>query len=350
MRTDGTLWYQGTDEVMLASGPALVATQFDTYYSTYTSGTNGYGLGCAVDSAGAVWCWGSNGYGQLGNPSVATSSSSPGAVQVATNSTTTTFLTNMKKVWVDGYDGDVACAINGSGAVWCWGYGYYGALGTGYTFNYAYAKPVLVSGSQMTGVDQMSVANDHVCAHKTDGTIWCWGSNSYGQIGVGTSSSSNPTYLNPVQVTSLMTAGVQVSVGQYVSCAVDTANDVWCWGYNSYGEIGQGVTTPSSYNSPQKVLAAAGGAAFGGVAQVQVGSYSYDTVCAILSADKSLWCWGSYASSSGYVPIPYTENSMAIDTVAYFGDNWSSDPSFIDYKGQFHFGGSESSSYQVTCP
>jgi alpha-tubulin suppressor-like RCC1 family protein len=352
MRSDGTLWYQGINEVMLASGPAVTAVSYDTYWTADPTATTGSGLGCAVDSAGAVWCWGSNNYGQLGIGSTSTGSGS--AVQVATTAVGTTYLTGMKKVWVDGYNGEAACAINGSGSVWCWGYGNYGELGNGSTFNYPYAKPVLTAAgsSQLTGVDQMSVAEDHTCAHKTDNTVWCWGSNSEGQIGVGTSSSSNPSYLYPVQVTSLMNQALQVSVGQNVSCAVDSANDVWCWGYNYYGQIGQGSTSTTTYTSPQQVLTAAGGSALSGVSKVVVGAYYSDSVCAMKSADGSLWCWGSYSSgmTPAYAPAQYAENSTPVDTVAYFGDAWNNNPSFIDYKGQFHFGGYESSSNQVTCP
>jgi alpha-tubulin suppressor-like RCC1 family protein len=351
MRSDGTLWYQGsaTGEVMAGSS-ALVATQFSTYYSTYSSGTTGYGLGCAVKSDGSVWCWGGNSYGQLGNGNT-TVTSSPTALQVVTNTTGTTNLTGISKVFVDGYNANVACAINGSGAVWCWGYGNYGALGNGYTFNYPYAKPVVTSGTtQLTGVDQMSVSTDHVCAHKSDGTVWCWGNNSDGQIGQGNTTTAS--YLYPTQVTSLFSSITQVSVGYYMSCALDNASDVWCWGLNNYGQVGTGSTTPSAVSSPTKVLTMTGGSAFGGNSQVEVGGYSYSySVCTLMSADGSLWCWGNYSgSANGYKPIPYAEQSNAISSVAILCDNGDgSYPSFIDFRGAFHYGGSTGSP-QVVCP
>jgi alpha-tubulin suppressor-like RCC1 family protein len=335
--------------VLDSTANPLIATQFSTYESTNPSGT-GSGLGCAVKADHSVWCWGSNYTEGLGSGNTNTSFNTPSAVQVVTNQTGTMNL-SASKVYVDAYDGYLACAIDMSSGAWCWGYGNYGALGNGYTTNSSYAKKVVttVGGTtQFTGVSQMAVVQDHACALKTDGTVWCWGSNGYGQLGIG-STSSTP-YTVPQQVTALGSGAItQVMVQQNMSCAVDNAHNVWCWGYNYYGEVGIGTTTPNYVTTPAKVETTDAGPVFGGVSMVQTSANYYST-CALVTADSSIWCWGNASSSQGYTPQPYTESSNAITAVALMCDNGGSYPSFIDYQGHFHFGGSPQPSYQISCP
>jgi len=83
------------------------------------------------------------------------------------------------------------------------------------------------------GVSSVSAGGHHTCAVKTDGSLWCWGDNSYGQIGNGTlgGSVSEPVQVIPSGVSS-------VSSGWFHTCAVKQNGSLWCWGDNGYGQLG----------------------------------------------------------------------------------------------------------------
>jgi hypothetical protein len=95
----------------------------------------------------------------------------------------------------------------------------------------------ILAPTSLTNVAELSVGGSHACARKIDGTVWCWGNNSYGQLGNGTTTSSLTT---PVQATGIAGA-TTVSVGDITSCA-STSTSTYCWGYNGQGAIGNGST------------------------------------------------------------------------------------------------------------
>jgi hypothetical protein len=330
-RSDGSLWDEGTDPVMTASSALFLATNFSA---------GGVSLQCGVQSGGSAWCWGSNGIGQLGNNG-ANAGSSPAQVVTASGP-----LANVAKIFVDGEDGEVACAVDTGSDAWCWGYGGLGALGTGNTSSSSVAVPVLTQsgGPQLSGVDQMAVAHDHVCATKTDGTLWCWGLNASGQVGVG---SAQTPILYPAQVSSLAHV-TSISVALSISCATTPDGAVWCWGTNASGQLGNGLTSGQSTSPVQVLSSADAGVPFGGAAQVNVGS---GTVCALKTADRSLWCWGANTDSQSKIPVPFTEQSLPVSGVFVLCNNTQdlNRPSFIDGTGVVHENGA-AEAVQVTCP
>ncbi len=132
---------------------------------------------------------------------------------------------------------------------------------------------------------KIALGGFHTCALKEDGSLWCWGDNQYGELGVGTACSAPPNQVcgtaSPVEVTALGHGVRDVALGSYGhSCALKTDGSLWCWGRNDRGQLGDGTTFAKS--SPVKV------AALANIVKVALGE---GHSCA-LRTDGSLWCWG----------------------------------------------------------
>jgi len=122
------------------------------------------------------------------------------------------------------------CAVDETGAAWCWGANRYGQLGDGSTDSSA--TPVKVSGE--TSWRQVAAGNSHTCAVDNDGAAWCWGGNFAGKLGDGSTESST----TPVKVSGLPGAVKFVTVSSERSCAAPVAGGVWCWGDNTHDVTG----------------------------------------------------------------------------------------------------------------
>lgn len=212
----------------------------------------GYSQGsCAVRSGGEVFCWGYTAKGHGGWSTIRSREAGihqvlgPGGVGV---------LDGIEKVSVGTYEH--ACAVTEVGGnVWCWGRNTYGQLGDG-TFDEGY-YPVQVVGSggvgNLANVSHVVAAYESTCAVKTDGTVWCWGSNSNGKLGTG----DNHDSPEPVQVVGPGGAGflsgvTQIDARDFHVCALRSDKTVWCWGANSYGQLGDGTDVDS--NIPVQVM------------------------------------------------------------------------------------------------
>jgi alpha-tubulin suppressor-like RCC1 family protein len=180
---------------------------------------------CAARIDSTVACLGENGSGQLGDVSM-TSSDVP---------VNTVGLTQVSEVASGALH---ACAIAG-GALWCWGDGSSGRLGTGNQLSHS--TPFAVSGGQIAAPGKLTVGGSHSCVIAGTGEAWCWGLNGNGQLGIGTQALT----LSPVNV---MMLGVvtDVRVRDESSCAVKTGGQAVCFGNGDEGQLGNGGTADSS--------------------------------------------------------------------------------------------------------
>ncbi|MBU6336175.1 MAG: hypothetical protein KGS47_17430, partial [Chloroflexi bacterium] len=178
---------------------------------------------CARTTGGALFCGGNNFAGQVGDgstanrsPWVAVSGLGSGVTQVRTSAHHT-------------------CAIVGGG-VRCWGYNVSGQVGDGTTGDRA--TPFSVPG-ESSGVSELSPGGWHTCARHSDRGVTCWGANDQGQLG------NNSTTDRGVSgfVSGLAGDVVQVAAGGKHTCALRAAGQVLCWGWNLYGQLGDGTTT-----------------------------------------------------------------------------------------------------------
>ena len=192
------------------------------------------------------------------------------------------------------------CALRSDATVWCWGSDYSGQLGDGTRgdVNLQRLLPVQVhkGTGRLTGVKAIAAGWDHTCALRTDATVWCWGSDIYGQLGDGGQGNADRLRLKPVQVhlgSGRLSSVKAITTGQYHSCALRTDGTVWCWGYGHFGQLGDGSRgNPGSSPVGLRLLPVhvrVGSATLGHVKAISAGGAH---TCARLAA-ATVWCWGA---------------------------------------------------------
>ena len=251
-----------------------------------------------LKSDGTVWTWGANFSGKLGiglDPTSCPRSPVPVEVHGPGN---VGYLNSISAV-MGGEMHNVA--LKSDGTVWAWGWNALGQLGTGNT-NDAYA-PVqvgLTAVPPLTSVAKLGGRPYFTLAVKSDGTIWAWGMNQFGQMGNGTvNPMSGPQVTVPVQVSNSGPGGpinnpLQVTCGYQFGAALATNGTVWTWGSGTHGELGNG-TTGSSY-TPAQVP---------GLTNITAISAGWFHILARRS-DGTAWAWGN--NSNGELGDGTTSN------------------------------------------
>ncbi len=214
----------------------------------------------ALTSSGNVFAWGYNNYGQLGNGTT-------------TNSTTPAQVSNLTGINSIAGGSYHSLALNSNGNVFAWGYNGNGELGNGTTTNST--TPVQTTGITGT-VTAIAAGADHSLALTSDGKVWAWGWNYYGQLGNGTTTNSK----TPIQVSGITGTVVAIAAGYYHSLALTSDGKLWAWGYNYDGEFGNGTTTNST--TPVQV------SSLTGITTISAGCYH----SLALTSDGKLWAWG----------------------------------------------------------
>lgn len=217
---------------------------------------------CALTRSDGAKCWGLNAWGQLGDGTT-------------TNSYTPSNATGlMSGLTAIGAGGAHTCALNAFDGLRCWGWNGFGQLGDG-TIEDRFTS-VDVTGLT-SGVAAIATGEDHTCAVTTSGGAKCWGNNSSGQLGDGTTAHS----YTPVDVTGLSSGVAGIAAGVSHTCALTTSGGVKCWGNNDYGQLGNSSTTRSP--TPVDV-----GGLTTGVAAIATGALH---TCA-LTTSGGVMCWG----------------------------------------------------------
>jgi hypothetical protein len=189
---------------------------------------------CGVLDDGTARCWGDNAYGRLGNSTTGDHSNVPVTVAGLTDAVAITAGERH------------SCALLDDGTARCWGDNTGGQLGNGTTGGHSNV-PVTVAG--LTDSLEIAPGSLHSCAALDDGTARCWGRNLHGQLGNGTTGGDSNV---PVTVAGL-TDAVTITAGSFHSCAVLDDGTARCWGNNSYGRLGNGTTGGDS-NVPVALL------------------------------------------------------------------------------------------------
>jgi len=256
--------------------PVDVVDAFSNVISGVSTVSAGGNYSQLLKEDGTVWAWGDNYYGQLGNGSY-TNASTPIQVQFSNSQA----LGNIQALSTGPYH---SVALKNDGTVWSWGYNYYGQLGC--NNDVTSPNPVQVvhaDGTPFTDVMAVSAGMNHSLALKKDGTVWAWGYNYYGQLGNGDISYGASNQLTPVQVQlstgAPLTNIVAIDAGASFNVALKDDGTLWVWGSNVNGELGDGTYTSKAY--PQQL-------AMTNVMSISAGSQ----FAVAVKQDGSVWAWG----------------------------------------------------------
>lgn len=255
----------------LASGVAAIAA--------------GFAHTCARTTAGGIQCWGANSNGQLGD-GTATATTTPVAV---------VGLTGITEVVAGGAH---SCARTMSGGVKCWGSNVDGQLGDGSTI-LAQSTPVDVTGLT-GGVMALAAGRNHTCALTGVGGVRCWGRNSDGQLGDGTTTAR----ATPVNVSGLTTGVIAIGAGEGHTCALTTAGAVRCWGRNNDGQLGDDTIALRTTHVGVTGLST-------GATSITLG---YIHSCAITSSGA--YCWGDNSQGS-LGNNSFVDSSIPVNVVGF---------------------------------
>ena len=265
----GTLWAWGSNQAGqlgtetqetstdLEGNPIPYASQPLAVMEDVVSASAGADFTVALKADGTLWTWGGNDEGQLGT---GTTEGSATPVQV---------LDQVTAVVAGDYH---VAALRTDGTLWTWGDNLYGPLGDG-TQDRRPTPPQL-----LPDVSAVNLGGDHAAALRTDGTLWMWGSNIDGQLGTGQATEVLQT--QPVQVP-LNGAVLAVAAGTGHTVAILEDGSLWVWGRNDQGQLGLDPDTAALVPQPTQVTEATGA--------VDVAAGTYQTACLLSDGTLLTW-------------------------------------------------------------
>ena len=268
--SQGILGQNGPDAIANRSSPAQIGT--NTNWASMVRGYSGNdtNMSGGVKTDGTLWMWGSNNYGQLGQNQSGGPSQRSSPMQIGTETTWD------KAITAAAY---VGAATKTDGTLWTWGSNSYaGTLGLNQSTPTYLSSPTQVPGTWGTGEYKLVGGNYNMFAIKGDGTLWSWGHQNAGQLGINLASKVQRS--SPMQVgTDSTWSKLGASTGGNGGC-IKTDGTLWTWGWNEYGLLGQNALVDRS--SP-----------------VQVGTENtWDNITISnrtmmgIKTDGTLWIWG----------------------------------------------------------
>jgi len=250
---------------------------------------------CAIADDATLWCWGANEVGQLGT----------GDYQDRDTPTQISLPTGRSPISINAAF-DSTCVVLDNGSGMCWGKNHEGSLGDGTYNDRNEPTPITVLPSNRSLV-ALDVGTSHTCGILDDGLVSCWGRNQYGLFGDGTT--NNSTYPRTAHLPSGRTA-ISIDAGLGHTCAILDNGSGMCWGWNIYGQLGDGSTnnstTPVYVSMPHGL----------GLAEISVG---FRHTCGV-ATNGSVYCWGAHG-----------EGALGL------GEGVDSDvPAYVDLGQNFH--------------
>jgi alpha-tubulin suppressor-like RCC1 family protein len=226
-----SIYYNVGGKLALSGGKAICSCDISPPYSIMLISAGQYHT-TELDNNSKIWSWGYNNYGQLGDNSV-TSRRTPVSI-----------LGNKKNFYKNSTGESHTVAIDYTGQVWSWGSNSYGRLGDNTVI--ARSTPVSILGNKKTFC-KINAGYSHTVTIDYTGQVWSWGYNNTGQLG----DNSVTSKLTPVSILGNKKTFCHIAAGQYHTVAIDYTGQVWSWGYNGYGQLGDNSVT--SKNTPVKV-------------------------------------------------------------------------------------------------
>ena len=291
---NGTTSNTGTPTLVAVGGNSAIPS--GTKLIGVAAGTSqiGQGVTCAISSSGKLYCWGANSNGAVGDGTSGTNRLYPVAVAVGGNSDIPTNAV-IKYVSTNNV---TSCAVDSLGNGYCWGANYSGQFGNGTTTGSSYPKLITKGGDSAIPANakliSVATSGQDVCVLDDAGNMYCSGSNSAGQLGNGTTTSSS----YPIMVTKGGSSAIpelakitQISLSKDNSsneqsvCAV-ADEEAYCWGYNN-GVFGNGTTANSNY---PVAVSKGGSSAIPANGKFTVISTANQQACAIV--ESNAYCWG----------------------------------------------------------
>lgn len=261
----GTNGRLGTNDSITRSSPVQVGSD-QTWILTATNQS----FTAAIKTNGTLWMWGAGGGGRTGHNDVVARSS---PTQVGA-------LTNWSKVVLTA---DASLAVKTDGTMWSWGVNSNGQLGQ--NDRVARSSPVQI-GADTNWASISAAANNGFFAIKTTGSLWAWGGDVFGNLGLNDDSINRSS---PTQIGALTNWASVSSLSEYFSIAVKTDGTLWSWGQNDNGQLGSDIdpATLPSRSSPVQIGALTNWSKSAGSAKS----------AAAIKTDGTLWTWGLNSSN-----------------------------------------------------